>query len=293
MSSGDVVNHVTNDVMCFVKVSRLQVSSGGTTIEQKSGVLVLHLYSRARLIFILRETVMAYHEAGRYDRWGGGGGRFNPRDPYGGRGYSNPYGPSSEYDHDYRGRDMTQGDEYDRRIQAAHRRMEESSANSLRTLNECVEMGNDTTVELERQAEVMEGVERRLDEMDVDLEKSKKNMRVIRSPFGGIANYFARRKPVSEITDPKEPSSQTRSKAVSSKPQPPPQQRQYASTGNSKVDSNLDEMEKTLHTLKGIGELINYQLDDSDAQINRVAVKVDRENAKLGKITSDIKRELR
>lgn len=236
---------------------------------------------------------MAYQGAGKYDRWGGGGGRFNPRDPYGGRGNSNPYGPSSEYDHDYRGRGMTEGDEYDRRIQAAHRRMEESSANSLRSLNECIDMGIDTTEELERQAEVLDQVERRLDEMDVDLEKSKKNMRVIRSPFGGIANYFARRKPVSEITDPKVPSSQTRSKGFSSKPQPPPQAKQYASTDNSIVDSNLDEMEKALHTLKGIGELINYQLDDSDAQISRVGVKVHRENAKLGKITSDIKRELR
>lgn len=276
---------------------------------------------------------MAYREENRYNRWGGapssssGGGRYDPRDPYGTRGHHDSYGSGGGYDsrdsygtrahhNSYdsyggggydsrdpyysssggsRGREVTE-DDYGQRIQAARRRMEQSSANSLRSLNECLDMGIDTAEELERQAETLDRVECRLDEMDLNLEKSKKNMRVIKSPFGGIANYFSRRKPVSEITDPKVPSSRSQSRSATktvAKTQPSLQQKQYPSTGSDVVDANLDEMDKALTQLRGIGELINEQLDDSDAQIDRVRVKMERENIKIGKLNQDIKRELR
>ena len=255
---------------------------------------------------------MAYREESRYDRWGGAPsssyGRYNPHDPYGTRDHHNSYGGGTRdpyyssstseregYSHS-RGsgdREVTQ-DDYDRRIQAAVRRMEQSSASSLRTLNDCIDMGVDTTEELERQAETMDGVERRLDEMDLDLEKSKKNMRVIKSPFGGIANYFSRKKPVSEVTDPKVSRSQNRSaKKVASQPPPAPQPKRYLSTGSDVVDANLDEMDRALSQLRGIGELINEQLDDSDVQLDRVKVKMERENIKIGRLNQEIKRELR
>ena len=267
---------------------------------------------------------MAYREErGRYDRWGGGGttrssaSSTNPFDdpPSARDSYSSAsrYGPSSEpysaSHYDSRGYDSYDGagggggvgygvpeDDYDMRIQAAYRRMEQSSGSSLRTLNETVRMGVETTEELETQAETLDRTERRLDEIDVDLDKSKRHMRIIKSPFGGIANYFAKKKPISEVTDPKMPASSSQSKASSRSRKSGPEQQQstsYDSTGNQIVDKNLEEMEKALHQLRGIGELIGDQLDDSDSQIDRIRVKMDRDDVKMKGINRDMRRELR
>ena len=224
-----------------------------------------------------------YRSTGRYDS--------SSRDPYSSTGHYDSRGYDEE---DGRGYGLPE-DDYDMRIQAAYRRMEQSSGNSLRTLNETVRMGVETTEELERQAETLDRVETRLDEMDADLDKSKRHMRNIRSPFGGISNYFAKRKPVSEITDPKVPkSSSSQSSGRSEKSGRQQQQsKSYDSTGNQVVDRNLEEMERALHQLKGIGELINDQLDDSDSQITRIGVKMDRDHGKMKGLNAEIRRELR
>ena len=58
--------------------------------------------------------------------------------------------------------------------------------------NESLESAIDTTKELHRQQESLDRSNRMLDRMDEDLTHSKRAMRIISSPFGGIANYFAR-----------------------------------------------------------------------------------------------------
>ena len=187
-------------------------------------------------------------------------------------------------------------DEYKHRMQMAHRRMEEASANSLRTLNECLHMGADTTEELDRQAEGLDRTERRLDEMHLDLDQSKKHMRQIKSPFGGIANYFARKKKVDEVTDPKAlkgaAKSQTRHSSKGSKSAAQPSMAQMPSTGNKTVDRNCDEMSKALHQLRGMGELIGEQLEDSNAQIDRIQYKMERTDVKIKGLNKDIRGQL-
>ena len=176
----------------------------------------------------------------------------------------------------------------------ANRRMENSSANSLRVLNETMRMGNETVEELERQAESLDRTERRLDEMHVDLDKGERNLRKIKSVFGGISNYFSSRKTVEEVTNPKG-FKYTPPKPTSVKSKPPQSKQKQAplpGTGNKKVDRNLDEIEKALDQLKGIGELMGEQLDDSDAQISRVAYKLERNDIKVKKLNRDIKEEL-
>ena len=175
--------------------------------------------------------------------------------------------------------------------------MEDASAHSLRTLNECLHIGSDTAVELDKQAEALDRTERRLDEMHVDLDQSKKHLRQIKSPFGGIANYFSRKKKVDEVTDPKLPKevaqSQTRrSSAKGSGKVAPPSLSGLPSTGNTTVDRNCDEMSKALHQLRGMGELIGEQLDDSSAQIDRIQYKVDRTDVKIKGVNKDIRRQL-
>lgn len=189
-------------------------------------------------------------------------------------------------------------DEREAKMMMANRRMEASSANSLRALNETMRMGIDTTEELERQAESMDITERRLDEMHVELDKGERNMRRIKSPFGGIGNYFSRKKTVEEVIDPKGLKPQAKrgsSSTAKTKPATKKQQQQLEAapgTGNAVVDKNLDEMGKALYQLRGIGEVMGTQLDDSEQQLDRVKFKVDRDHVKIDKLNKDIKKEL-
>ena len=186
------------------------------------------------------------------------------------------------------------------RMQLANRRMEESSASSLRTLHDTLRLGGDTAVELDRQAEALDRTERRLDEMQLDIDQSKRHMRNIKSPFGGVANYFARRKKLSDITDPKLPKEAAQAQAQAQKrgsskgpdTLPPSSLAGLRGTGNSVVDDNLDEMGRMLHQLKGQSELIGDQLDDSNAQLERLKYKVDRTDVKIKGVNKDIRRQL-
>ncbi|CAI8023460.1 Soluble NSF attachment protein 29 [Geodia barretti] len=227
----------------------------------------------------------------RDNRSGGGKDGYGGRDDYGagrGGGYSADRGIDTE----------REAGEYRYRHQLANRRMEESSAQSLRTLNECLNMGSDTAEELERQAEALDRTERRLDEMHVNLDKSKQHMRHIKSPFGGIANYFARKKKINEVTDPKMPKGSSRGSESSdhykssASAAPPPSVAGLKSTGNQVVDKNCEEMSKALHQLRGVGELIGGQLDDSSAQVDRLNYKMDRNDMKIKAVNKDIRRQL-
>ncbi len=233
-----------------------------------------------------------------YDSRGSGGGSYNSRG--GGHSRSNGYGSNSGYDSgSYGGGGYDRDDGLESRMMMANKRMEASSANSLRVLNETMRMGIDTTEELERQAESMDRTERMMDEMHVDLDKGERSMRQIKSPFGGIANYFSRRKTVEEVTTPKgyKPKQQPIAKSKPAqgkqkqkqKQQPEPQ---LEGTGNEIVDRNLDEMGKALSQLRGIGEVIGSQLDDSEQQIDRVGYKLQRNHVKMDNLTKDVKREL-
>ena len=170
------------------------------------------------------------------------------------------------------------------RMKLANRRMEESSASSLQTLRDTVDLGQDISTELDRQAEALDRTERQLDEMQLNSDQSKRHMRNNKSPFGGVTSYFSRRKKPSDITDPNPPKgvAQAQAQAVKSGSSkgfdslPPPSMASLKGTGNRVVDDNVDEMGKAVHQLKDIGELIGEQLDDSNAQLERIKDKVDR-----------------
>jgi synaptosomal-associated protein 29 len=227
----------------------------------------------------------------QYGGRGGGGGYSDSG--YGRGGYSDEPPPMTDA-------------EFQVKKQQAVRRMEDSSFNSLRTLHDTVRMGTETTEELDRQAEALDRVETRLDEIHVGLDKGERNLRKIKSPFGGMMNYFSKKKSVSEVTDPKgyKPSSGGDSKKSGSgaaaggkgggKQQAQAQlpQQTYKTTGSEVVDKNLDLMGKALDDLMGIGELIGEQLDDSDQQVDRIAYKMERDHVKIEKLNKGIKKEL-
>lgn len=205
--------------------------------------------------------------SGRYDYDGarGGGG-------YGRRGYD-------QYDED----------RLDQRLAQANQRMEDSSFRCARTLHETMQIANDTSAELERQSESLDRTEDNLDRMAVDLESSKRNMREVKSVFGSLVNRFSKPK----IEKDPAPSKSSRSTMP---PSPPKQKKQAqavkSSTGNATVDRNLDELEAGLKMLEGQAYLMGSQIDESNDQIDRIRVKLDRNDQNLKKVTRDAKRQL-
>ena len=117
------------------------------------------------------------------------------------------------------------------------RKMEESSARSLRLLNETIRMGVDTTVELQRQAEALDRTERQVDAST----HSERNLHKSKSLFRGISSYFSRKE------EPPSSKSRSASAQAQSRPQRKQQQAPPESTGNDVVDRNLDEIGKGLH----------------------------------------------
>lgn len=207
--------------------------------------------------------------------------------------------------------------DYQHRIQAANRRMEESSTKSYQTLQKSLHVGIQTAEELSRQRRTMDRIEVGLDGMGADLHQSGKDLRNIRSAFGGVRNFFARRRPVRAETDPtaSAPSgkkssgppgkskqegvsgrSSSRVKAGKKTGETAPSisdasggegARGYGparrGTGNEVVDENLDGMERALYQLRGVGRMISDQLQDSNKQVVRLHTKLDHSKDKLKK----------
>ena len=202
---------------------------------------------------------------------------------------------------DRQGRQQPTQQDLQQRMEAAHQRMEDSSRRCVELMYETMAMATDTTEELESQAEALERTERRLDEMDVALESSKRNLREVKSVFGGFVN---------SITKPKfrgeKPSSSSKSSFFSPFKQSGPKeteshsvgrQKQAAavkkqSTGNAVVDRNLDQLEAGLKQLEGQAHLIGHQLDDSNVQIDRISWKMQKNDEKLTSVTRSAKDEL-
>lgn len=220
------------------------------------------------------------------------------------------------------GEDELDAEELQQRMQATSRLMEESSTRSLQTLHQTLFVGTGTAEELDRQAKVMSRVEAELDAIDDDLHQSTKNMRQIKSVFGGLGNFFARRKQVRAETDPtvsappsgppdkskqegvpgkrsskakagKKASDTSPSSDKSSGEESTGGHGQARGTGIEVVDRNLDGMEQALFHLKGVGETISVQLKDSDAQIGRVRAKMHHSTAKMKKLERDMELEMR
>ena len=178
--------------------------------------------------------------------------------------------------------------------------MEDSSRRCVELVTETMAMAADTTEELESQAEALERTERRLDEMDVALESSKRNMREVRSVFGGFVNSITKPKFRGEKpphssksffspfkqSNPKETESRgssSQKQATASKPK---------STGNAIVDRNLDQLDAGLRQLEGQARLMSHQLDESNDQIDRISWKMQKNEEKLGSVTRSAKKEL-
>lgn len=181
----------------------------------------------------------------------------------------------------------------EQRMGLANRRMEDSSAQCVRLINQTLDTAAETSEELELQRESLNRTEAHLDAMDVDLEQSKRSMREVKSVWGGWLNRFtkptfAAEPKIKSKPMPKQPSdSGRRSNKGSQRDEKPKNE----STGNATVDKNLDEIERGLQMLNGHALLMGHQLDESNQTIDRIKVKMERNDVKIKSITKDVKRE--
>jgi len=128
--------------------------------------------------------------------------------------------------------------------------------------------------------------------MEDDLKQSKRSMRIINSPFGGIANYFARdnkkdkkgaNPPPSKGTRSGETYQQSSSSSLSD----------YPSTGNEVVDDSLDEVARGLAEMKRVGLEIGHQLDHSMVTMDELNMKVTDKDQKLIHLNKKIGKKIR
>eukprot|EP00731_Ephydatia_muelleri_P023126 Em0015g709a len=173
----------------------------------------------------------------------------------------------------------------------SEQKIRESTAHSLQILNDTLRIGIETTEELDRQAESLERTERNLDRMNHDLDSSKRMMNVIKSPFHALFRSSSSKKSDDDAADVKR-SKKAAGKESSDQTSRSPSLQNAKSTGDVVVDQSLDEMSKALHQLRGVGELMSEQLDDSDRAIGRIDRKMERADVKMKKVTKDIKKEL-
>ena len=170
-------------------------------------------------------------------------------------------------------------------------------------VNESLSTAVDTSRELHRQQESLDRSNRMLDHMDEDLTQSKRAMRIISSPFGGIINYFARDGKKKDKTTSTSSSSthktQDVKKAGSSSRQPNSWQeqpststQQYESSGNAVVDDNLEEVERCLAQMKRVGLEIGNQLDHSIATIDEMNTKVIDRDVRITDLNRKIGRKI-
>ena len=133
-----------------------------------------------------------------------------------------------------------------------------------------------------------------LDKMDDDLKQSKRAMRVISSPFGGIYNYFAR-DGKKDKTVPQGTTNRTTIRERQRHEQystGSSSSTQYESSGNIVVDDNLDEVARGLAEMKRVGLEIGNQLDHSITTIDELNDKVTDRDGKLIGLNKKIGRKI-
>ena len=138
-----------------------------------------------------------------------------------------------------------------------------------------------------------------LDKMDDDLKQSKRAMRVISSPFGGIINYFARDGKKKDKISAAPQRAQVTKGHSSSEGQSSSRQEQrsssrgeYESTGNTVVDDNLDQVEQALSVMKRVGLEIGNQLDHSIVTIDELNTKVSDRDGRIIDLNRKIGRKI-
>lgn len=181
-------------------------------------------------------------------------------------------------------------EQYQERIRRIEDQTLESSRRSVRTLEETVQIGAETMVELDEQGEKLNRAERRLDDIDQDLRTSQRTMREIRSVFGGVVNWFTKDKLSTTPSSVTQENAEARKAEASARRHEQQQQRQRQerqqqqqrhqqrrppqSAREEELDQNLDRMSQSLAVLRNMGEDMGDSLEAQNEQIGRMSGRV-------------------
>lgn len=185
----------------------------------------------------------------------------------------------------------------------------DSSARSIGLLRESETIGIATAEELVRQREVLQNTNKRLEEINTNLNYSQKHLNGIKSVFYGLKNYISGK---SDQTPPRSQSSASQSagpsgsrlnetidnmcdKASEDHFKSHPTTRLYdldvqqkapvtdSQRVNELLDANLDEMVKHITRLKGLGIALGEEIEQQNDLIDTIQDKVEVADIKIGK----------
>ncbi len=174
------------------------------------------------------------------------------------------------------------------REQLAIERMEASSARSVRTLTETNRIGVATTEELAIQGEKLDGIERHLEEMNVDLTEEKHKIETVKSPFDWIQKKKnGRTRSVKYVPPPTK--IQAEPPAVHKATE---QLRRLPSLGSTVIDANAERMSQLLSDLTVQAKNQGEMLDRQNGQVDRIHNLTDLNHDALKTVNKRIRKQL-
>lgn len=186
----------------------------------------------------------------------------------------------------------------------------DSSSRSIGLLRDSEQIGISTAEELARQREALQNTDKRLDEINTNLNYSQKHLNGIKSVFYGLKNYIsgksdppAAKSQVSPSMRSAGPSSSALDNTLdnmthrsdmdnfnshpSTRLRNPDQQVTAPVTDSQRVndmlDANLDEMVQAITRLKGLGAALGEEIDSQNELIDTIQDKVEVADIKMGK----------
>eukprot|EP00118_Oscarella_pearsei_P027431 m.311062 g.311062 ORF g.311062 m.311062 type:complete len:186 (+) comp58987_c0_seq1:47-604(+) len=169
---------------------------------------------------------------------------------------------------------------YGERIRQYESASRESSDRSLRLVEDSLRSGSATASELYRQGDALNRTERRLDDIDEDLNTSQRYIRSIKSVFSGL---FSRSKPPQKPKTPEETQSSKSSRYDTESALKKAERLSYDVIEETKdpVERNLAGISRGLGELKTMAEAFGCELNRQDPQIKRLTDRVETTQGRI------------
>lgn len=155
------------------------------------------------------------------------------------------------------------------------RRMQESSDNSLRLVEESIHVGAAAADELYRQGEALDRTERRLDDIEDDLKTTRHHIRSIKSVFASLFSRSPKDERKSEETLPEEGRSE-RLDTSAVREKADLMWEASSSDCQDPVDRDLVGVSRGLDQLKAVAVAMGDELDRHKPRIERITEKATR-----------------
>ncbi|KAI6656380.1 synaptosomal-associated protein 29-like [Oopsacas minuta] len=173
------------------------------------------------------------------------------------------------------------------KISMYEQKMAESTARSLRHIDEAYQSGAEAGKMLDEQNEQLGNIEVNLDNIDSSCGKADRELTQIQTVFGGVVNYFKREKSTLKNS---ENSTQPANKEIPKLQSSVPVVARGKPEPKTVVDQNLDQIDNGLDILSEMALQLGDQIDDSNKKLDRIYDKQENVNTKVNKLNKKINR---